>query len=99
MIQCLEVALYQSCKSRTKDLYLAPVCTFQPSPTLSYSTHIYISGNKRKRKEADYIFIHQHCCFSSCCIQLKTEVNQELLRSLDSISHLSDGDGWQNNAR
>ena len=35
---------------------LIPVCAAQPSSTLSYSTHLYILGNKRKRKEADYIF-------------------------------------------
>ena len=38
----------------------APVCAAQLS-TVSYSTHPYILGNKRKRKEADNIFIHQ-CC-------------------------------------
>ena len=41
-----------------------PVCAAQPSSTLSYFTRSYILGNKRKRKEADYIFIHQYCCLS-----------------------------------
>ena len=31
---------------------------------LSLPRHTSISGNKRKRKKADFIFIHQHCCFS-----------------------------------
>ena len=61
MIQCIEVALNLSHESRmekkqfTEDLYLTPACTFQPPSTITYSTHTYISGNKRK---------HQHCAFS-----------------------------------
>ena len=41
-------------------------CVFRPSPTLSLSLslHSYISGNKRKRTEGKYIFIHQRCCLS-----------------------------------
>ena len=31
--------------------------------TFLYSTRLYISRNKRKRKEADYVFIYQ-CCLS-----------------------------------
>ena len=38
------------------------MCAFQPAPTFSYSTLTDISGNK-KWKEADYIFMHQRCCF------------------------------------
>ena len=30
----------------------------------THSTQTYISSNKWKRKEADYIFILEHCCFS-----------------------------------
>ena len=33
--------------------------------SLPHFTVLYISGNKRKRKEADYIFVHQRCCSSS----------------------------------
>ena len=35
---------------------LIPVYAVQLSSTLSYSTYLYTLGNKRKRKEADYIF-------------------------------------------
>ena len=54
MIRCLEGAQYQSCESRTKkkrfteDSYHAPVYTFRPSTTLSYSTYSYISGYEIK---------------------------------------------------
>ena len=40
------------------------VCIINIFDFLPHSTHTYILGNKRKRKEADYIFIHQHCCLS-----------------------------------
>ena len=40
----------------TEKCTIVSVCGFQLFPTLSYSNHTYISGNK-KRKEADYIFI------------------------------------------
>ena len=64
IIRCLEVALYQSQESKmkqfTEESYLAPVCAVQPSSTLTYSTHMYISCNKNK----DYIFVHQHCYLS-----------------------------------
>ena len=39
-----------------RSIHSAPVC-MQTQPSS------YILGNKRKRKKADYIFIHQHCCF------------------------------------
>ena len=40
-----------------------PVCSAQPSSTLSYVNHTHILGYKRNEKEADCIFIHQ--CKSS----------------------------------
>ena len=70
MIQCLEVAQYQSWKSKikkkqlTEDSYFAPVCAAQPSSTVPHSTHTYVLCNKRKRKETDYILIHQYCFLS-----------------------------------
>ena len=50
-----------------KNCIVTPTCVqIQPSPTLSlslsHSTNAYISDNKKKRKEADYIFINQHLC-------------------------------------
>ena len=43
----------------------APVCMHLSRLQLSLIlTHLYILGIKRKRKEAGYISIHQHCCFS-----------------------------------
>ena len=49
-------------KRFTEDSYLVTACAFKPSSILFDSTDTYISGNKRKRKEVDYIFIYQHCC-------------------------------------
>ena len=46
-----------------RSILSTPKCAAQPSLNLSYFTHPYILGHKRKRKEADYIFIHQ-CCIS-----------------------------------
>ena len=65
-IWCLEVALYQSCESKTKkgqfvedSEYISTVFN-----TFSHSTISYILSNKKKRIEADYIFIYQRCCSS-----------------------------------
>ena len=38
------------------------VCAAQPCSTVSNSNNLYILSNKKK--EADYIFIHQHCRLS-----------------------------------
>ena len=42
---------------------ISPVCTSQPSSTLSLTQPFHTS--QEKRKVADYIFVHQHCCCSS----------------------------------
>ena len=70
MIQCLKVTLYQFRANKTKkkrfteDSYLAHVCVHFSRLWLSLSllhfTISNISSNKRKRKEADYNFVHQH---------------------------------------
>ena len=50
---------------------LDPQCVqAQSSLTLSHSTHKYISGNKRNRKETDYIFIISvvvFLCYTTLC--------------------------------
>ena len=40
------------------------MCAVLLSLTLSQSTHTYILGNKGKRNDKDYVFVHQHCCLS-----------------------------------
>ena len=40
------------------------LCVSLNSLSLSHSTHPYILDNKSKRKEADYVFIHQLCRLS-----------------------------------
>ena len=65
---------------------LAPVCVCKLSClqlSLFHSTYMYISANKRTRKEADYISIHQHCCLSllynSCTIWILTKCLEKKL--------------------
>ena len=61
------------------------VRAFQPSPTLSDSIHTHILGNEKKtKKEADYIFIHQRCWLSLLSIFKRTEsdLNSEFSYSL-----------------
>ena len=47
-----------------KSVQLALCVQVQPTSASSHLTHMYILGNKRKRKEANYIFICKHCCLS-----------------------------------
>ena len=70
MIRCLRVVQYQSRESRTKkkrlteNLYLHPLCTFQPSLSLILPIHT-LWVIKGKEKKQIFIFVHQHCCLSS----------------------------------
>ena len=54
--------LYKTCESRTnrkwffEGLYHTPVCASQSCAILSYFTHEYIPGHKRKIKQTVYIF-------------------------------------------
>ena len=76
MIQCLDVALYQSRESRERSRKAeevspqfrttAPVCVqAHPSSTPSHSTHTYISDNKKKRKETLYFYTLTLLSFSA----------------------------------
>ena len=66
---CTSLMIVETEEERQKGFTENPYCLplyvqAQQSSTLSYSTHTYISSNKKKSKEADYIFIHQHCYVS-----------------------------------
>ena len=54
--------------------YLCANSAIFDSLSLSHSVHPYILGNKRKRKEADYIVIFQRWCFFLFYTRLKTLV-------------------------